>query len=160
MSARLSARQSARLSVRPAARPSAGRLYAASATVLLAGLVMATPAAAHAPVPPLAADVTAFSLGRLGAATGGLLGLAAVVIAVLALRRPAGRLAVAGGSLGAKAAVGAGLIATALGVLVAATAGGGLGTGNGLGGAYVALLLGLTGAALGRRALNRTRQTR
>ncbi|MDX6757966.1 DUF6223 family protein [Streptomyces sp. F8] len=79
---------------------------------------------------------------------------------MLALRRPAGRLAVAGGSLGAKAAVGAGLIATALGVLVAATAGGGLGTGNGLGGAYVALLLGLTGAALGRRALNRTRQTR
>ncbi|MFJ2932858.1 DUF6223 family protein [Streptomyces sp. NPDC087219] len=139
---------------------SARRLFAASATALLAGLGLAPPATAHASVQPVAASVTDFSLGRLGATTGGLLGLAAVVIAVLALRRPAGGLAVGNGSLGAKAAVVAGLIAMSLGGLVAATADGGLGTGNGLGGAYVALLLGLTGTALGGRALTRSRRTR
>lgn len=139
---------------------SARRLFAATATALFAGLGLATPAAAHASAQPLAAGVTDFSLGRLGATTGGLLGLAAVVIAVLALRRPAGRLGVANGSLGATAAVIAGLIAMALGGLVAATADGGLGTGNGLGGAYVALLLGLTGTALGGRALTRSRRPR
>ncbi|MCX4804670.1 DUF6223 family protein [Streptomyces sp. NBC_01214] len=138
---------------------SARCLFAASATVLLAGLGLATPAAAHASVQPVAASVTGFSLGRLGATTGGLLGLAAVVIAVLALRR-AGRLGITTGSLGATVAVVAGLIATALGGLVAATADGGLGTGNGLGGAYVALLLGVAGTALGGRAWNRSRRTR
>ncbi|MEY2231132.1 MULTISPECIES: DUF6223 family protein [Streptomyces] len=115
---------------------------------------------AHASIQPLAAEVTDFSLGRLGATTGGLLGLAAVVIAVLAVTRPAGRLGIANGSLGATAAVGSGLTAMALGALVAATADGGLGTGNGLGGAYVALLLGLAGTALGGRALTRSRRTR
>lgn len=139
---------------------SARRLFAVSVTALLGGLALAAPAAAHASVQPVAAGVTDFSLGRLGATTGGLLGLAAVVIAVLALTRPAGRLGMANGSLAATAAVGAGLVATALGALVAATADGGLGTGNGLGGAYVALLLGLTGAALGGRALIRIRDTR
>lgn len=140
---------------------SARRLFfAASATVLLGGLGLATPAAAHASVRPVAAAVTDFSLGRLGATTGGLLGLAAVIVAVLALTRPAGRLGIANGSLGATVAVVAGLIAMALGGLVAATADGGLGTGNGLGGAYVALLLGLAGAVLGGRALTRSRRTR
>ncbi|MCI4078981.1 DUF6223 family protein [Streptomyces sp. MMS21 TC-5] len=139
---------------------SARRLIAAAPAALLASLGLATPAAAHTSVQPVAASVTDFSLGRLGATTGGLLGLAAVVIAVLALRRPAGRLGIANGSLGAMAAVVGGLIAMALGGLVAATADGGLGTGNGLGGAYVALLLGLTGTALGGRALTRSRRTR
>ncbi|MEU9109023.1 DUF6223 family protein [Streptomyces xanthophaeus] len=139
---------------------SARRLFAVCAAALPAGLGLATPAAAHDAVQPLAADVTHFSLGRLGATTGGLLGLVAVVIAVLALNRPARRLGIANGSLGATAAVVAGLIAMALGGLVAATADGGLGTGNGLGGAYVALLLGLTGTALGWRALTRSRTTR
>ncbi|WP_435969204.1 DUF6223 family protein [Streptomyces sp. Qhu_M48] len=116
---------------------------------------------AHASVQPLAAGVTDFSVGRLGATTGGLLGLAAVVIAVLAVTRPHGRLGIAKGALGATAAVTAGLIAMALGALVAATADGGLGTGNGLGGAYVALLLGLTGTVLGGwAALIRSRSTR
>ncbi|MGW7064729.1 DUF6223 family protein [Streptomyces sp. NPDC054904] len=138
---------------------SARRLSAASATALLAGLGLATPAAAHASVQPVAVGVTEFSLGRLGATTGGLLGLAAVVIAVLALTRPAGRLGIVSGSFGATAAVGSGLIAMALGGLVAATADGGLGTGNGLGGAYVALLLGLIGTVLGWRALSRSRRT-
>ncbi|MBT2541800.1 hypothetical protein J7E99_14070 [Streptomyces sp. ISL-44] len=141
---------------------SARRLFAASATALLGGLVLAAPAAGHASVQPvpIAASVTDFSLGRLGATTGGLLGLAAVVIAVLALTRPAGRLGMANGSLGATAAVVAGLVALSLGGLVAATANGGLGTGNGLGGAYVALLLGLIGTALGGRALARSRRIR
>ncbi|MFE6041234.1 DUF6223 family protein [Streptomyces sp. NPDC056452] len=137
---------------------SARRLFAASATALFAGLGLAAPAAAHDGVQPVAA-VTDFSIGRLGATTGGLLGLAAVIIAVLALR-PFGRLSIANGSLGAAAAVGSGLIATALGALVAAGADGGLGTGNGLGGAYVALLLGLAGTALGGRALARSRSSR
>lgn len=138
---------------------SARRLFAAA---LLGGLgiALATPAAAHASVQPVAAGVTDFSLGRLGATTGGLLGLAAVVIAVLAMTRPAGRLGIANGSLGATAAIVAGLIAMALGGLVAATADGGLGTGNGLGGAYVALLLGLAGTVLGGRALTRSRRAR
>ncbi|MFG3001638.1 DUF6223 family protein [Streptomyces sp. NPDC048340] len=140
---------------------SARRLITTAPAALLGGLGLATPAAAHASVQlPVAGGVSDFSLGRLGATTGGLLGLAAVVIAVLALTRPAGRLSTANGSLGATAAVVAGLIAMALGGLVAATADGGLGTGNGLGGAYVALLLGLTGTALGRQALNRSRRTR
>ncbi|MEU4078175.1 hypothetical protein DEJ45_19155 [Streptomyces venezuelae] len=139
----------------------ARRLFAASSAALLSalGLALSTPAAAHASVQPVAAGVTDFSLGRLGATTGGLLGLAALVIAVLALTRPASRLGIATGSLGATAAVVAGLVALALGALVASTADGGLGTGNGLGGAYVALLLGLAGAALGGRALTRSRRT-
>lgn len=136
------------------------RLLTASATALLSGLGPAAPAAAHPSVQPVAAGVTEFSLGRLGATTGGLLGLAALVIAVLALTRPAGRLGIANGSLGATAAVVLGLIAMALGGLVAATADGGLGTGNGLGGAYVALMLGLMGTALGGRALARSRRAR
>ncbi|MEW2136507.1 DUF6223 family protein [Streptomyces sp. NPDC005409] len=138
---------------------SARRLFAASATALLGGLVLAAPAAAHASVDPVAADVYDFGIGRLGATTGGLLGLAAVVLAVLALARPAGRLGTATGPFGAVTAMTAGLTGIALGALVAATAEGGLGTGNGLGGAYVALLLGLIGTALGGRALSRSRRT-
>jgi hypothetical protein len=119
----------------------------------------ATAAAAHAPVQPVAASAYDLSPGRLGAATGALLGLAGVVIAVLTLSRPAGRLGAANGPLGARMAMAAGLIGTVLGGLVAATADGGLGTGNGLGGAYVAMLVGLAGTALGTRALTRSRRT-
>ncbi|MFC8276026.1 DUF6223 family protein [Streptomyces sp. NPDC057271] len=139
---------------------SARRLFAASVTALTGGLGLAAPAAAHTSVHPVAAGVHDFGLGRLGAATGGLLGLAAVVIAVLALARPAGRLGTANGFLGAVTAMAAGLTGIALGGLVAATADGGLGTGNGLGGAYVALILGLIGTALGVRAWSRRRTGR
>ncbi|MGW7054450.1 DUF6223 family protein [Streptomyces sp. NPDC054887] len=135
------------------------RLSAAAAAALLGALCLAAPAAAHASVQPIAASVYAFSPGRLGAATGGLLGLAGVVVAVLALARPASRLGTANGSLGAMTASAAGVTAMALGGLVAGTADGGLGTGNGLGGAYVALLLGLTGTGLGGLALARHRRT-
>ncbi|MFI1650931.1 DUF6223 family protein [Streptomyces avidinii] len=134
------------------------RLYAAAAASLIAGLGLAGPAAANTSVQPVAAGVYDFSLGRLGATTGGLVALAGVVIAVLALLRPAGRLGTASGSLGAILAMAAGLIGMTLGGLVAATADGGLGTGNGLGGAYVALVLGLISTALGGRALGRSRR--
>ncbi|MEU7277279.1 DUF6223 family protein [Streptomyces sp. NPDC045431] len=130
-----------------------------AATVLM-GTVLTTPAAAHSSAQSVvAADVHDFSLGRLGAATGALLGLAGLVIAWLALARPAGRLGIAGGPVGAVMAMVAGLIGMALGGLVAATSDGGLGTGNGLGGAYVAMLVGLIGTALGALALARTRRS-
>ncbi|WP_399934958.1 DUF6223 family protein [Streptomyces kanamyceticus] len=133
------------------------RLLATAAATLLGGL--AAPAAAHASVQPVAASVYDFSLGRLGATTGALVGLAAVAIAGWALARPAGRLGTANGSLGAMLAMAAGLMSMALGVLVAATADGGLGTGNGLGGAYVAMLVGLIATALGAMAVARSRRT-
>lgn len=135
------------------------RLFAATAAVLSAGIALAAPAAAQASVRPVAVGFYDFGPGRIGATTGGLLGLAAVVVAVLALARPAGRFGVANGSRGALVAIGAGVISTALGGLVAATADGGLGTGNGLGGAYVAMLLGLLGTALAGLALTRSRRT-
>ncbi|MET9657409.1 DUF6223 family protein [Streptomyces sp. NPDC006510] len=135
------------------------RLLAAAAAAMLGGIWLAAPAAAHASVQPVAASFYDLSLGRLGASTGALLGLTGVVIAGLALARPASRLGAANGSLGAMVAMAAGLISMALGGLVAATADGGLGTGNGLGGAYVAMLVGLIGTALGGLALTRSRRT-
>ncbi|MFI1825354.1 DUF6223 family protein [Streptomyces sp. NPDC020412] len=97
-----------------------------------------------------AADVLDLSLGRLGATTGALLGLAAVAIAWWSLTHRTGRPTVT-------AALAAGVAATALGTLVATTADGGLGTGNGLGGAYVAVLVGVIGTALSALALARSR---
>ncbi|MEV4329203.1 DUF6223 family protein [Streptomyces sp. NPDC049597] len=135
------------------------RLLAATAAALLGGIGLAAPAAAHTSVQPAAAGLYDVSLGRVGASTGALLGLAAVAIAWLALARPAGRLGVGKGSLGAVVALVGGLTGMALGGLVAATAEGGLGTGNGLGGAYVAMLVGLIGTALGGLALGRSRRT-
>ncbi|MET7271078.1 DUF6223 family protein [Streptomyces flaveolus] len=134
-------------------------LLAVTAVVPLGGVWLASPAAAHPSVQPVAAGFYDFSLGRLGATAGALLGLFGVVIAGLALARPASRLGAAGGSLGATVAVVAGLISISLGGLVAATAEGGLGTGNGLGGAYVAMLVGLIGISLGALALARSRRT-
>lgn len=107
---------------------------------------------------PLAASVSTLSPGRLGAATGALLGLAGVIVAVRELARPARRSRAAGRSLRAVVALAAGLLGLALGALVAATADGGLGTGNGLGGAYVAMLAGLICAPLAALALARSRR--
>ncbi|MFJ4778216.1 DUF6223 family protein [Streptomyces sp. NPDC088762] len=121
--------------------------------------LLAAPAAAHASFQPVAARVYDLTPGRLGASAGALLGLAAVVIAGLALARPAGRFGGATGSPWIRAAMAAGLIGMALGGLVAATADGAVGTGNGLGGAYVALLVGLIGTVLGGLAQARSRRT-
>ncbi|MFD3538402.1 DUF6223 family protein [Streptomyces sp. NPDC058662] len=129
------------------------RLLAATAAALIVSIGLAAPAA-HAAVQPAAAGFYDFSLGRLGATTGALAGLAGVVIGGLTLARPAGRPGAANRSL---VAIAAGLVAMALGGLVAATADHGIGTGNGRGGAYVALLVGLIAAAVGGRALARTR---
>lgn len=107
---------------------------------------------------PTAASVYTMSSGRLGALAGGLLGLAAVVIAGRVLRS-AGRIGSGSGRSSAVVALLLALIATALGSLIVATSDGGLGTGNGLGGAFVALLLGLAGAALAGLALTRSRRT-
>lgn len=113
---------------------------------------------AAATAQPLAASVSTLSPGRLGAATGALLGLAGVIVAVRELAHPARRSRAAGRSLRAVVALAAGLLGLALGALVAATADGGLGTGNGLGGAYVAMLAGLISAPLAALALARSRR--
>lgn len=134
------------------------RLLAVTAATLLGAVALAAPAAAHASVRPLAAGVYDITLGRVGAATGALLGLAGVVVAVLALVRPADLRGSATAATRATVAMVAGLISTALGALVAATADGGPGTGNGLGGAYVAMVVGLVGTGLGRLALRRSRR--
>ncbi|MEU3597430.1 DUF6223 family protein [Streptomyces sp. NPDC006798] len=133
--------------------------FAVVPAALLVVLVSAAPAAAHAPAPPIAADITDFGLGRAGASIGALLGLAAIAVACLALARPTARLGTTTGRLGAGLAVAAGLGGMALGAVVAATADGGLGTGNGLGGAYAAILTGGIGTAVGVRAMRRARRT-
>ncbi|MFJ9027670.1 DUF6223 family protein [Streptomyces sp. NPDC102274] len=134
------------------------RLLVAASAALLGGIGLAAPAAAHASVQPVAVSFYSLGLGRLGAATGALLGLAGLVVAGLALARPAGRPGAANRSLKAMVAIVAGLIGMALGGLVAATADGGPGTGNGLAGAYVAMLVGLIGTVLGVLALTRSRR--
>lgn len=121
-------------------------------------LLLAVPAAAHIPVQPTAASVYTMSAGRLGASAAALLGLAGVVIGVMALTRPAGRFGTGSGRLGTVLALSTGLVAMAIGALVAATADGGLGSGNGLGGAFVALIVGLIATVLGVAGLTRRAQ--
>ncbi|MGA5407534.1 DUF6223 family protein [Streptomyces lavendulocolor] len=135
--------------------PSIGAGLVVTGAVLAAGAALADPAAAHAPVQQ-AADATAWSAGRLGAAVAAAAGLAGVFAGWRALSR-SGRRGTPPGRGGAAALV-AGLTAVVVGGVVAATASGGLGTGNGLGGAVVAVVLGLTGAALGGLALGRSRR--
>ncbi|MGW1956941.1 DUF6223 family protein [Streptomyces sp. NPDC001920] len=138
---------------------SARRLLSAAAFALLAGIVLAAPAAAQASAHPVAAGAYEFGVGRAGTVAGAMSGLAGVLVAWLALARPSGRLGTGNGPLGGVLAIVTGLVGIALGGLVAATADGGLGTGNGLGGAYVAMLTGLIGTALGGLALTRSRRT-
>lgn len=84
--------------------------------------------------------------GRFGANVALVIGLGGVVLAVLALRRPA----TAAGRLGTIAAAPLGLVAVALGgVHIARTADLGLGTGNGLAGGVAAVVLGLVTVLLG-----------
>ncbi|NML52732.1 hypothetical protein HHL19_17025 [Streptomyces sp. R302] len=128
------------------------RLLATGTAAVLAVVATAASAVASAPAQTLAASVTTFSVGRLAASAGAVIGLIGLVAAWRALTRPTAR-------RGARLALAAGPVAVVLGAVVAATADGGLGTGNGLGGAYVALLVGLAATALGVRAHARARRT-
>ncbi|MEE6257841.1 DUF6223 family protein [Plantactinospora sonchi] len=110
-------------------------------------------------VQPIAAEVYTMSAGRIWASVAAVLGLVGVVVAGLALARPASRIGTGSGGLGATVALVAGLTGMALGALVVATSDSGIGTGNGRGGAYVALVVGLIAVALGGLALLRSRRT-
>ena len=101
---------------------------------------------------PLAAAGYELGVGRTVPTAAAVVGLAAVVVGVLALARPGAR------SRPLVALV-LGLVAALVGGLHAASAAGGLGTGNGLAGALVAVVLGLIGAALGGLALARSRSS-
>lgn len=96
---------------------------------------------------------------RIGALVAAGLALIGVVIAGLALARPAGRFGINNGRRGVIVAMVAGSIGVIGGGLVVATADGGFGTGNGLAGGIVAILLGLIAVVLGGLALTRARRT-
>ncbi|MDX3762390.1 DUF6223 family protein [Streptomyces mirabilis] len=120
--------------------------------------LLATPAAAHVPVQPVAASVSGLTPERAWATTAALLALGGVVLGGMALTRSAGRIGNGIGGRGAIAALVAGLIAVVNGGLVVVTADGGLGTGNGIAGGYVALVLGLIAVVLGGLARTRSRR--
>jgi hypothetical protein len=132
-------------------------LAALAAASLFAGLVHAVLVVAHVSEP---ATTTVYGLTprRLWATTAAALGLAGVVIGILALVRPSGRLGTSG-RLGAIVALVAGLIAVVNGGLNVAIAHGGPGTGNGVVGGAAAFVLGLIAVALGGLALTRRRRS-
>ncbi|MEU5218203.1 DUF6223 family protein [Streptomyces sp. NPDC020807] len=130
-----------------------------AATVLVGALVLAVPAAADPAVPPVAANVYTFGVGRVTSAVAGVIGLLGAVNGGLVLAGRAG-----GGHVGAwvrrngaVTALVAGLVALVGGAVVAATAEGAVGTGNGLGGAYVAMAVGAVAVALGALGQARSR---
>ncbi|WP_326607491.1 DUF6223 family protein [Streptomyces sp. NBC_01799] len=128
--------------------------------------LLATPAAAHVSVQPVAASVSGLTPERAWATTAALLALVGVVLGGMALARSAGHIGNGNGNgngngiggRGAIAALVAGLIAVVNGGLVVVTADGGLGTGNGIAGGYVALVLGLIAVVLGGLARTRSRR--
>ena len=87
--------------------------------------------------------------GRLVATAAALLGLAGVVVGVLARSRSRRG--------GAVFAVGSGVLATVGGLLTLAVADGGPGTGNGVVGAWAAVVLGPVAVALGVLVMARAR---
>ena len=101
---------------------------------------------------PIAAAGYELGTGRTVPTVAAVVGLAAVVVGVLALARPAARSRPV-------AALVLGLVAALVGGLHAMSAAGGLGTGNGLAGALVAVGLVLIGTALGVLALTRARSS-
>lgn len=132
---------------------------AVGSATLPAGVLLAEPAAAHAPVQPVAASVYTLSAGRVGAIVAALLALTAAVTGGLALARSTRRIVTGPGRRAVVAALVAALIAMALGALVTATDSGGIGTGNGLGGAVVALIVRLISTALHVLALTRSHRS-
>ncbi|MFC9895780.1 DUF6223 family protein [Nocardia sp. NPDC127579] len=93
------------------------------------------------------AATTGMTSGRLGPTLTALVGLAAVALALRALRSASRRTALAARTLGA--------LSLTAGTIFAVTAAGGPGTGNGIVGAWAAMGLGLAAAILGGRTLNR-----
>src|SRR5262249_13567634 len=127
-------------------------LGALAAAALFAGLVHAVLVAAH-DSEPTATTVYGLTPRRLWATMVAALGIAAVVVGGLALRRSAGRIGAGNGRRGAVVALVAGLIAAVNGGLNLAIAKGGPGSGNGVVGGAAALVLGLIAIVLGGLAL-------
>lgn len=134
-------------------------VLAVAAAALIAGLGLATPAAAHVLVQPDPASAYTLTAGRLWSLVAALLGLAGVVIGGLALARAAGRIGTGTGRRGAIMALVAGLAGAVIGGLVVAAADGGPGTGYGIVGGFVALVVGLIAMVLGGLVLARSRRT-
>ena len=91
--------------------------------------------------------------GRTIPTAAAVIGLVGIVLAILALIRPALV------RFGAPISFVLGLISAIVGGLHAAYAAGGVGTGNGLAGAVVAVILGVIGIALGALAYSRSHRT-
>jgi hypothetical protein len=106
-----------------------------------------------------AVDPAELTTRRLMASVAAVVALAGVVVAALALARPAGRLGTGSTNLGGMVAVAAGLIGTLIGGAIVFAAEGGPGSGYGIVGGYVALVLGPIAVVLGALALARSRRT-
>ncbi|MEU6407574.1 DUF6223 family protein [Microbispora sp. NPDC046933] len=135
------------------------RLLAAASAALLAGLGLATSAAAHVVDQPAGVGAYTLTAGRLWSVVAALLGLAGVVVGGLALARSTGRIGTGDGRGGAVVAMAAGLAGAVVGGLVVAAADGGPGTGYGIVGGFVALVVGLVAMVLGGLVLARSRRT-
>ncbi|MEP7289754.1 MAG: DUF6223 family protein [Chloroflexota bacterium] len=133
-------------------------LGALAAVALVGGLIHAVLVAAHVSE-PAATTVYGATSQRLWATAAAGLALISVVIAGLALFRPASRFGAASGRLGAIVALVAGLVAMVNGWLVLAVANGGPGTGNGVVGGAGAIVLGLVGVVIAGLALARSRRS-
>lgn len=127
-----------------------------TANAALLGIDGATaPLAAHIWI---AAGGYTLGSGRTVPTVAAVVGLIAVALGGLALRRPTGRIGTGNRRAGALAALALGPISMIVGGLHVANSAGGFGTGNGLAGAIVALALGLVGTVLGGLALARARR--
>jgi hypothetical protein len=132
-------------------------LLAATATALLGGYGLATPAAAHVSAQSAPVDAYTLTTGRLLGTVAALVALAGVAVGGLALARSAG--GIGNGKREAIAALMAGLTGMVIGGLVVAAAEGGPGTGYGIVGGIAALVIGLIATVLGCLALARSGRT-
>ncbi len=134
-------------------------IFAALAAASLFGeLVYAVLVAAHVSG-PFVNTVYGPTPRRLWATTAVGLALVGAVIGGLALARPTSRIGAASGPVGAIVALVAGLLAVVNGGLNLAIATGGPGSGNGVVGGAAAFVLGLAALALSGVALVRCRRT-
>lgn len=131
---------------------------AATAIILLGGLVYAVLVAAHVSE-PAAITIQGLTLRRLWATLAALLGLVGVIAGGLVAFRSTTGFRTKTVRFTAGVALGAGLLAAANGGLNLAIANGGPGTGNGVVGGAAAFVLGLIALALGGRAFARFRRS-